>query len=522
VSIQDPTLVRLASAIAHRVGSQRFQVWFDSSTRLSLRQDTLDISVPNDFISDWIGKNFTGPIQEAANEVLGTPVRLKFVVSPQLFERKDPTVLPAVAKAVNGRTIVNGASVNGASLTVPIVNKSISPTPLTNHPAPRDSQFQSRKSPSPSAAQTGPGATRPTSTAFAVSSTPLRHDFLSFVVGPSNELAYRAAVHVSENTIAQYNPLFIHGPCGLGKTHLLQSICRRYAELHATRRCVYLTGEDFTNEYIQCVRTGRLESFRRKLRDVDLLVIDDVHFLSGKKATQEEFLHTFNAIEASGKQVVMASDNHPNMINEFCDSLINRFMSGFVVRVDAPTQPTRAEILKRLGESRGIPLPPDVIDWIARRVTQNVRELEGAFNRLVAHVQLRNQVPDLALAIEALAEFDKRLSAPLRHEALAKAVCDHFGLQSTELMSGKRQKTISLARSMAMYLIRKHTPLSFPEIGSKLGDRNHSTVISACRRIESTLHAGQTLAWQSATGPRTQPADQAIAQIEEHARSVSL
>ena len=501
ISVHDPALIRLAEAIAHRVGSQRFAVWFDSSTRLDLRQDTLDISVPNEFISDWISKNFTRPIQEAASEVLGMTLRLRFVVAPQLFEKKD-----AAASTPDQPNQAAHKHSGNADNAVP---KSGSTLPATQG---LDLANRLREAPlvqrSVNTAATPPPA--------------LRHDFLSFVVGPSNELAYRAAVHVSETTVAQYNPLFIHGPCGLGKTHLLQSIARRYAELHPTRRGVYLTGEEFTNEYIQCVRSSRVDSFRRKLRDVDLLILDDVHFLSGKKATQEEFLHTFNAIEASGKQVVMASDNHPRMIQEFCDSLINRFMSGFVVRVDAPTQATRAEILSRMAQTRNIALPTDVIDWVSRRVTQSVRELEGAFNRLVAHMAMRHRPVDLSMAIEALSEFDRRLSMPLRHEALAKAVCDHFGLQPTELMSGKRQKTISLARSVAMYLIRKHTQLSFPEIGNKLGDRNHSTVISACRRIDACLQAGQTLNWQSSTGPRTQPAVEAVAQIEEHARNVGI
>jgi len=176
-----------------------------------------------------------------------------------------------------------------------------------------------------------------------------------------------ALLAVSEQAGKEYNPLFIHGNCGLGKTHLLQALCRRFIELHPTKRWMYLTGEEFTNEFLTALRTNKLDAFRRKMRDLDLLVIDDVHFLGGKKATQEEFLHTFNAIEAMGRQVVMASDNHPKLIEEFGESLINRFVSGMVVRIDPPNFATRCEILRALARRNAVSLPEEVVCWIARR-----------------------------------------------------------------------------------------------------------------------------------------------------------
>src|SRR6185437_2544033 len=201
--------------------------------------------------------------------------------------------------------------------------------------------------------------------------TRLRHDVDSYIVGPNNQLAYNAALYVAEFPGAQYNPLFIHGNCGLGKTHLLQGLCKRFIDHHPTKRWIYLTGEEFTNEFLMALRSNKIDSFRRKVRDLDLLVIDDVHFLGGKKATQEEFLHTFNAIEAMGRQVVMASDNHPKLIEEFGESLINRFVSGMVVRIDAPNFATRTQILRVLSDRDGLGLSDEVICWIARRVTQN-------------------------------------------------------------------------------------------------------------------------------------------------------
>ncbi len=274
----------------------------------------------------------------------------------------------------------------------------------------------------------------------------LRHDLSTFVVGPSSQLAFNTVMYVAEFPGAQYNPLFVHGNCGLGKTHLLQGLCKQFTEFHPTKRWMYMTGEEFTNEFLTALRQNKLDTFRRKMRDLDLLVIDDVHFLSGKRATQEEFLHTFNAIEAMGKQVVMASDNHPKMIDEFGESLINRFVSGMVVRIDPPNFATRVAILRSLSHRTGMNLSEEVVGWIARRVTQNVRELEGAITRIAAHVKLSGRMPDVVMVQESLGDLDRQMVAPVRPENIMQAVCNYFGLEHKDLMSGRRQRTISLAQ----------------------------------------------------------------------------
>ncbi len=348
----------------------------------------------------------------------------------------------------------------------------------------------------------------------------LRHDLASFIVGPTNQLVYNAAVYVAEFPGSQYNPLFIHGDCGLGKTHLLQGLCKKFIEHHPTKRWLYLTGEEFTNEFLSALRNNKLDAFRRKMRDLDLLVIDDVHFLGGKKATQEEFLHTFNAIEAMGKQVVMASDNHPKLIEEFGESLVNRFVSGMVVRVDPPNYLTRCEILRALSARLTLGLSEDVITWMARRITQNVRELEGAITRICAHVRVTGHAADVASAQEALGDLDRQHVAPIKPEHIIQAVCAYFSLEQKDLMSGGRQRTISLARSLAMYLIRKTAKLSFPEIGGRMGKRNHSTVISACRRIEAALEKNEPLSWTSTVGEREEEAAELIQRLEEQSRSL--
>jgi chromosomal replication initiator protein len=252
-----------------------------------------------------------------------------------------------------------------------------------------------------------------------------------------------------------------------------------------------------------------------------LLAIDDVHFLAGKKATQEEFLHTFNSIEAGGKQVVMASDSHPKMIEEFGESLVNRFVSGMVVRVDPPNFTTRCEILRKLSHQTGFELSEEVTGWIARRVTQNVRELEGAVTRIAAYVRLGDRVPDVVMVQEALGDLDRQLVAPVKPDSIIQAVCGSFGVECKALMSGRRQRTISLARSVAMFLVRKTAKLSFPEIGQRMGRRNHSTVISACRRIERAVSRNERLFWTSAVGERQEEAAELLQRLEEHSRAVN-
>ncbi len=503
VSANDVQLVRLADAIAQRVGQQRFHVWFNNSTRLDLRQDGLEIAVPNDFISEWIGTHFTRPIQEAAHEVLGGPLPVRFHVVPELFEVESavsksdtPGVEKTARAAKNGAANHNG---NGHAVAANRAVQIVPPAPIM---------------------RSSPSANGDNGSHLFTSRPRLRHDVETFIVGPSNQLAYNAALYVAEFPGAQYNPLFIHGSCGLGKTHLLQGLCRRFIDQHPTKRWIYLTGEEFTNEFLSALRSNKLDAFRRRMRDLDLLVIDDVHFLGGKKATQEEFLHTFNAIEAMGRQVVMASDNHPKLIEEFGESLVNRFVSGMVVRIDPPNYATRCEILRSLSRRTHLSLSEEVIGWIARRVTQNVRELEGAVTRIAAHVQLTGRPADVCTTQEALGDLDRQLVAPVRPDNILQAVCNYFGLEHKDLMSGRRQRTISLARSLAMYLVRKTAKLSFPEIGTRMGKRNHSTVISACRRIERAVLKNESLIWTSTVGERQDEATELVQRLEEHSRAL--
>lgn len=527
-TIDEPTagspLNRLHDVLQAKIGTQRYEVWFSRSAKFDLRNDWLEINVPNDFICEWIGAHFTRPIQEATHEVFGSSLPVKINVVPQLFGT-DPQASHSSGSKTNGTPIslnkpkalanVPGV-VNGLAGRLP-VQAQVKPKPnrvneiarvLSNSAKHRTQPFD------PSGPIVGEPATA------SVAQARLRHDLARCVVGGSNHLAHNTLNYVCDFPGGQYNPLFIYGTCGLGKTHLLQGLCRKFSETHPTRRWMYLTGEEFTNEYVTSLRQNRVDQFRRKMRDLDLLVIDDVHFLAGKRSTQEEFLHTFNAIEATGRQVVMASDAHPKHISEFSESLINRFISGMVVRIDPPNYAMRCEILHRIASERRINVNDEVIDWIAKRVTQNVRELEGALTRVQALSRLDSKSPGLDTVAMALGDIDRQMVAPLKPENILSSVCHYFGLDNKELMSGRRQRTISLARSVAMFLVRKNSRLSFPEIAAKLGKRNHSTVISACRRIERALSRNEKLAWESSIGDRCDEAQELIQRLEESARAM--
>jgi chromosomal replication initiator protein len=519
IAVDDRQIARLTEVIQQRVGHQRYQVWFHNSTKFELKNEALEVAVSNDFIHEWIGTHFQRMIQEAANEILGSQVPIRFSVMPHLFEVRAGALgakAPAEPRPIQReRYVPVSKNIEAAIDFVPHSKSAMTDGVAVIRPASRTAPLPSRRIEAATDAAAAVGG------AMSAGRARLRHDLSDYIVGGSNQLAYNAAVYVAEFPGAQYNPLFIHGSCGLGKSHLLQGLCKAFIQHHPTKKWAYMTAEEFTNEFLLALRNNRIDAFRRKMRELDLLVIDDVHFLSGKKATQEEFLHTFNAIEAMGRQVVLASDEHPKVINEFGESLINRFVSGMVVRVDAPNYNMRCELLRAMSLRNRINLSEEVIAWVARRVTQNVRELEGAITRISAHTRLTGRPADVSLAQEALGDLDRQLAAPVRPEAVLTSVCAYFGLDMKDLMSGRRQRTISLARSVAMYLIRKTSKLSFPEIAMKMGKRNHSTVISACRRIERAASKNEMLEWSSHLGEREEEASEVVQRLEEAARATS-
>ncbi len=314
-----------------------------------------------------------------------------------------------------------------------------------------------------------------------------RYTFDTFVVGSCNRLAHAAAVGVAENPGHGYNPLFVYGGAGLGKTHLLQAICHV-----ATTTCLqvlYASAEQFTNEFIRAIRHGKTEDFHNKYRSVDMLLIDDIQFIGGKEQTEESFFHTFNELHNACHQIVISSDCPPESISLLQGRLRSRFEWGLIVDVQPPDWETRLAILQAKTEYLGVRIPPEVLEFIAQQGQQNIRQLEGALNRVIAYTRLVRALPTTDLAAQALQDIaGKRLKeASVTPGQVIKAVASSYNLTPADLKSRQKDKETVLARQIAMYLIRQHTPCSLKQIGKELGGRNHSTVIHACERIAIDL-----------------------------------
>ena len=311
--------------------------------------------------------------------------------------------------------------------------------------------------------------------------------FDRFVVGPSNRFAHAASLAVAESPAKAYNPLFIYGGVGLGKTHLMQAIGQAILRRARSARVVYLSSEQFTNELIQAIQTRTTPRFRERYRTVDALLIDDVHFIAGRESTQEEFFHTFNVLYDAHRQIVLSSDRSPKDIAGLEERLVSRFGWGLVTDIQPPDLDTRTAILRKKAEEAGIAVPDEVTDFIARRITANIRELEGALIRVVAYSQLLSKPLSVGLAQEVLKEMVREVGSRLTIAAIQAHVAEHFRLSPEELQSNRRQRSVLYPRQVAMYLCRKLTDSSLPEIGRFFGRRNHTTVLHAVGKIEREL-----------------------------------
>ena len=458
------TVDKINEAIARKVGQQRFKIWFKNSTRLIIEDDYVKVGVPNLFIGGWIENHFASQIQEVVADIAGRPMKVIFAIDPELFGSQRRRQLDSQAESV-------AKSTNPSS--------------------------HRRNRLSPQVRQN------------------LRFRLENFVVGPPNQLAYSAASTVAAEPRTHFNPLFIHGGCGLGKTHLLQGLCNTVLKNRPETSVLYVSGEEFTNQFILALKMGKLDFFRRRFRQTDLLVIDDIHFLASKKATQEEFLHTFNAIDTAAKQVVLASDAPPKMIGQLSDSLVNRFVSGMVVKIEPPDFATRCAILRQRAAAMNKDVPIPVVEYIAENIRANVRELEGALLKLVAYASLSRLPITLSLARESLEDHIIRTDPIVHLSDIEAVVTTFFGITPADVHSSRKTRTISLARSLAMYLARKHTSMSFPEIGRFMGNKNHATVILACRKVKGLLNGqGKPVIWESSAGRREMKIDTLLHKLE--------
>jgi chromosomal replication initiator protein len=318
---------------------------------------------------------------------------------------------------------------------------------------------------------------------------PLNPDYVfeNFVTGPCNRLPHAASVAVAEQPGKAYNPLFIHGGVGLGKSHLLQAVCQKVLASNSDARILYLSCDSFINQFISAVETGDMNTFRHRYRHVDVLVIDDIHFLAGRDRTQEEFFHTFNTLYQGHKQIILSADCPPSEIPELEERLVSRFNWGLVARIEKPCYETRVAILKKKAKMRGLELPEDVICYIAAKVENNTRELEGAITKIQGMGLLQDGRIDLDLAKQALGESSTPEQTRVTIQMIFDAVTKYYNVRLSDLQSKKRHKSIAFPRQVCMFLARRHTRYSLEEIGGYFGGRDHTTVLHAVRTVDQDM-----------------------------------
>lgn len=321
-----------------------------------------------------------------------------------------------------------------------------------------------------------------------------KYVFDSFVVGNSNRMAHAASLAVAEAPAQAYNPLFLYGNSGLGKTHLMHSIAHFILEKNPMAKVLYVTSETFTNELINSIQNNKNEEFRNKYRNIDVLLIDDIQFISKKEGTQEEFFHTFNALHESNKQIIISSDRPPKEIKTLEDRLRNRFEWGLIADIQPPDYETRNAILRKKAERDNLEVPNDVMAYIAKNIVSNIRELEGALNRIVAYAKLTNQDISIALAENSLKDiFSENTSAPLTTDLIQEIVANHYNIRVEDIRGSKKPKNIAFPRQISMYLCRKLLDISLPKIGESFGGRDHATVIYAISKIEKQMETDPAL-----------------------------
>lgn len=315
-----------------------------------------------------------------------------------------------------------------------------------------------------------------------------RYTFDTFVVGSNNRFAHAAALAVAEQPAEAYNPLFIHGGVGLGKTHLMHAIGHYIQEQYPEKRLLYITGENFTNDMVTALSQNRNLEFRNRFRNVDVLMVDDIQFIAGRDGTQEEFFHTFNALHTTGKQIILTSDKPPQDIARLEERLRSRFAWGLIADVSKPDVETRMAILTKKATREHVSMPQSVIDMIASSVDSNIRELEGCFNRMVAYAKLVNQPITSELAQTALKDvLEKKQHRVITADVIMQTVCEYYSLKKEDLISASRRREITVPRQIAIYLTREMTELSLPQIGDCFGNRDHSTILHSWKLVGDNM-----------------------------------
>lgn len=437
--------------IRQRTKAPVFETWFQKLELIALDGPTIRIGTLNQFVKQWIEEGELLPLLEkAAAEAFARPLKAQLVVMPRPGQKPDETTA-SVASAPPGPAAATQTTSTSEQNRTPTGT----PRPPTRGRLEPDSIVQLKD----------------------------EYQFETYVVGPSNRFAHAAALAVVKNPGRDYNPLFIHSNVGLGKTHLLQAICHELIKREPHPRILYLSCEEFVNRFVTALSNHALETFRNKHRSIDVLVIDDIHFLADKRQIQEEFFHTFNALYNAQKQIILSSDSHPSEIPTLEERLVSRFNSGLVAKIEPPPFETRAAIIKKKALSRGCDLGDDVVQLLAQRIDSNIREIEGALNRLIGTASLTNTRIDREFASQVLRDLlgDEGGSVPL-HE-IADAVCSKLKVKLTDLQSKRRTKKVAFARHIAMFVARQITEHTLAEIGSHFGGKDHTTVLYALEKI---------------------------------------
>ena len=413
---------------------QHFSTWIKPLKLVKIEQDMVYLEVPNRFVLDWVKENYSKLIQKNLSDLSAVSYRLHFDVSNQVVAQipKTTPVVDTPVAVVANKNIVN--KTNSADLNL------------------------NRK-----------------------------YTFEEFVAGSSNQFAYAAAMAVANNPATTYNPLFIYGGVGLGKTHLVNAIGNTILKKSPQMRICYYTSEKFMNELINSLRYNRMDEFRNKFRSMDVLLIDDIQFIAGKERTQEEFFHTFNALYDSHKQIIVTSDKFPKDIPGLEERLRSRFEWGLIADIQAPDVETKMAILKMKAEQNSINLPEDVAQFLANSICNNVRELEGYLIRIGAYASLTSVPISLEMARDVLKDILIERNRELTVEEIVKKVSLHFNIKISDIKSAKRLKAVVLPRQIAMYISRQLTSSSYPEIGDRFGGKDHSTIIHAIRKIEKLM-----------------------------------
>jgi chromosomal replication initiator protein len=415
---------KIRPILARELSEQSFKTWFEPLRCLDIAAEHITVAVPDNYFGQWLKNHYENLIVSAVEEVLGNRKQIRFEVV-----ELPKTAAPKIDEVARTR----------------IVQET------------RESELNSK------------------------------YTLENFVIGPGNRFAHAAALAVSEAPARQYNPLFIYGPVGLGKTHLMQSIAHEIKRRNPNFKVLYISSEKFTNQLITAIQTRSTVQFRNKYRNLDLLLIDDIHFIAEKEATQEEFFHTFNTLYDAHKQIVVSSDRPPKDIPGLEERLVSRFGWGLVTDIQPPDFETRVAILKKKMEKETVVVPDDVSYFIASKIRSNIRELEGALIRVVAYCTLTGQSLDLKLAQDILRDSLKEEEQKIGMDVIQRTVADYFHIKVSDLRAKTRSRSIARPRQIAMFLIRTLTTHSLPEIGEYFGGRDHTTVLHAVNKLEDEI-----------------------------------